>query len=91
MFAEFSTLLDLAVQHAFRLPRSCLSKNDFVYAFDYLKKLRSKSLGLAEVPSVRWEDVGGLEEVKQELLQVTILVALLHLLCIVFHKIISSF
>ena len=76
MFAEFSTLLDLAVQHAFRLPPSSyLSKTDFVHAFDCLKKLRSKSLGLAEVPSVRWEDVGGLEEVKKELLQVRILVS----------------
>jgi len=46
-----------------------VSLQDFISALNAIKASRSKSLGLAEVPCVKWEDVGGLEEVKQELLQ----------------------
>ena len=50
--------------------RNRINKVDFIHGLETLKKSRSKSLGLAEVPSVRWEDVGGLHDVKRELLQV---------------------
>jgi hypothetical protein len=46
-----------------------LTSEDLEAAMSVLKGLRSKSLGIVEVPSVRWEDVGGLEEAKAELLQ----------------------
>ena len=49
--------------------RKCLGLSDINKALESLKRSRSKCLGLAEVPTVKWEDVGGLEEAKQELLQ----------------------
>ena len=68
-FSEIELLFDCALEHCFRNSRSCLTSEDLEAAISVLKGLRSKSLGIVEVPSVRWEDVGGLEEAKAELLQ----------------------
>jgi ATP-dependent 26S proteasome regulatory subunit len=37
--------------------------------FNFIILIRSKVLGLAEVPNVKWEDIGGLEDVKAEILE----------------------
>jgi peroxin-6 len=68
-FSEIELLFDCALEHCSRNSRSCLTSEDLEAAMSVLKGLRSKSLGIVEVPSVRWEDVGGLEEAKAELLQ----------------------
>ena len=67
---DLNYLIDAAVMSGCMDGRERINKDDFINGLETLKKSRSKSLGLAEVPSVKWEDVGGLHEVKRELLQV---------------------
>ena len=67
--SEIELLFDCALQHGGEHGRRCLIAEDVEAAFTVLKGLRSKSLGVVEIPSVKWEDVGGLEEAKAELLQ----------------------
>ena len=38
---------------------------DFTSALKHLRSLQGNVMGLPEIPKVRWEDIGGLEEVKE--------------------------
>ena len=67
---DLNSLIDATVMSCCMDGRERINKDDFINGLETLKKSRSKSLGIAEVPSVKWEDVGGLHEVKRELLQV---------------------
>ncbi|KAM7419957.1 hypothetical protein PAMA_016861 [Pampus argenteus] len=41
---------------------------DFTSALETLQDAQSKAIGAPEIPHVRWEDVGGLQQVKKEIL-----------------------
>jgi len=51
--------------------RGCqhLEEIDLQNSLNKLNKSRSKILGLAEVPNVKWEDIGGLQDVKTEIIE----------------------
>ncbi len=67
--SEIELLFDCALEHCCRGGRTKFTSEDIEAGLAVLKSLRSKSIGIVEVPSVKWEDVGGLEEAKAELLQ----------------------
>ncbi|KAG0469977.1 hypothetical protein HPP92_016677 [Vanilla planifolia] len=54
-----------------------LSKEDLSKALECSKKRNAAALGTPKVPNVKWEDVGGLEEVKKSILD-TVQLPLLH-------------
>ncbi|KAG9156988.1 hypothetical protein Leryth_009024 [Lithospermum erythrorhizon] len=54
-----------------------LDKDDLVEALDRSKKRNASALGTPKVPDVKWEDVGGLEDVKKSILD-TVQLPLLH-------------
>ncbi|XP_041960772.1 peroxisome assembly factor 2 isoform X1 [Alosa sapidissima] len=41
---------------------------DFSVALDTLQEMHSQALGAPKIPSVRWQDVGGLQQVKKDIL-----------------------
>uniref|UniRef100_A0A3B3IH60 Peroxisomal biogenesis factor 6 n=1 Tax=Oryzias latipes TaxID=8090 RepID=A0A3B3IH60_ORYLA len=65
-----------------RLRQSCASRQqedlcssgvtvqnqDFTFALDVLQDAQSKSVGAPKIPNVHWEDIGGLQLVKKEIL-----------------------
>lgn len=58
-------------------PSEQLKKEDFSKALERSKKRNASALGTPKVPNVKWEDVGGLEEVKKSILD-TVQLPLLH-------------
>ncbi|WOL12257.1 peroxisome biogenesis protein 6 [Canna indica] len=54
-----------------------LEQRDFLKALERSKKRNASALGTPKVPNVKWEDVGGLEEVKKSILD-TVQLPLLH-------------
>ncbi|XP_052186200.1 peroxisome biogenesis protein 6 isoform X2 [Diospyros lotus] len=54
-----------------------LSKEDLTAALGRSKKRNASALGTPKVPNVKWEDVGGLEDVKKSILD-TVQLPLLH-------------
>lgn len=54
-----------------------LGKDNLVKALERSKKRNASALGTPKVPNVKWEDVGGLEEVKESILD-TVQLPLLH-------------
>ncbi|KAH9786272.1 peroxisome biogenesis protein 6 [Citrus sinensis] len=54
-----------------------MGKEDLVKAMERSKKRNASALGAPKVPNVKWEDVGGLEEVKKSILD-TVQLPLLH-------------
>ncbi|KAK1307677.1 Peroxisome biogenesis protein 6 [Acorus calamus] len=54
-----------------------LAKEDFSVALERSKKRSASALGTPKVPNVKWEDVGGLEDVKKSILD-TVQLPLLH-------------
>ncbi|KFK42660.1 hypothetical protein AALP_AA1G023300 [Arabis alpina] len=54
-----------------------LAKEDFSKALDRSKKRNASALGAPKVPNVKWDDVGGLEDVKSSILD-TVQLPLLH-------------
>ncbi|KAK1385186.1 Peroxisome biogenesis protein 6 [Heracleum sosnowskyi] len=54
-----------------------LEKEDLVKALERSKKRNASALGTPKVPNIKWEDVGGLEEVKKSILD-TVQLPLLH-------------
>lgn len=46
-----------------------LNENNFNKAVDYMQTSYSESLGAPKVPKVQWEDVGGLVDVKEEIIK----------------------
>lgn len=54
-----------------------LCKEDLAKALERSKKRNASALGTPKVPNVKWEDVGGLEEVKKSILD-TVQLPLLH-------------
>ncbi|XP_011626676.1 peroxisome biogenesis protein 6 isoform X1 [Amborella trichopoda] len=55
----------------------CLGKEDLLKALDRCKKRSASELGTPKVPNVKWEDVGGLEDVKKSILD-TVQLPLMH-------------
>ncbi|CAF2116913.1 BnaC08g45880D [Brassica napus] len=53
------------------------AKDDFSKALDRSKKRNASALGAPKVPNVKWDDVGGLEDVKSSILD-TVQLPLLH-------------
>ncbi|KAE9464038.1 hypothetical protein C3L33_04054, partial [Rhododendron williamsianum] len=58
-------------------PSGVLCKEDLAKALERSKKRNASALGTPKVPNVKWEDVGGLEEVKKSILD-TVQLPLLH-------------
>ncbi|RID40084.1 hypothetical protein BRARA_J00151 [Brassica rapa] len=54
-----------------------IPKEDFTKALDRSKKRNESALGAPKVPNVKWDDVGGLEDVKTSILD-TVQLPLLH-------------
>uniref|UniRef100_M4EX29 AAA+ ATPase domain-containing protein n=1 Tax=Brassica campestris TaxID=3711 RepID=M4EX29_BRACM len=54
-----------------------IPKEDFTKALDRSKKRNASALGAPKVPNVKWDDVGGLEDVKTSILD-TVQLPLLH-------------
>eukprot|EP00088_Acartia_fossae_P032403 TRINITY_DN3318_c0_g1_i1.p1 TRINITY_DN3318_c0_g1~~TRINITY_DN3318_c0_g1_i1.p1 ORF type:complete len:786 (-),score=147.62 TRINITY_DN3318_c0_g1_i1:224-2581(-) len=68
-FADLSTLLNSSQMECTLRKSSVINQQDLTACLAKLKQSKSKTLGLAEVPNVRWEDIGGLEDVKAEILE----------------------
>ncbi|MQL74644.1 hypothetical protein Taro_006998 [Colocasia esculenta] len=60
-----------------RFATQSFRKEDFSQALERSKKRNASALGTPKVPNVKWEDVGGLEEVKKSILD-TVQLPLLH-------------
>ncbi|XP_022616383.1 peroxisome biogenesis factor 6 isoform X1 [Seriola dumerili] len=45
-----------------------IQNQDFTSALETLQDVQSKAIGAPKIPDVRWEDVGGLQQVKKEIL-----------------------
>ncbi|KAF6172328.1 hypothetical protein GIB67_024950 [Kingdonia uniflora] len=54
-----------------------LGKKDIIRALERSKKRNASALGTPKVPNIKWEDVGGLEDVKKSILD-TVQLPLLH-------------
>ena len=65
--ADLGFLLDLAEEEAALDNSPAVGAGHLQCGLSQLQSTRAGSLGLATVPSVRWEDVGGLAEARQEL------------------------
>lgn len=52
-----------AVVHSKDAP--LLQKEDFEWALNQRNEAFGKSIGVPQIPTVTWQDVGGLEDVKQ--------------------------
>jgi peroxin-6 len=48
-------------------PKFCLSLENFKYHLSEIKKCFSDSIGTPEIPRVRWDDIGGLANLKTEI------------------------
>ncbi|CAH0547485.1 unnamed protein product [Brassicogethes aeneus] len=49
--------------------KEILKNEDVIKAIDYMQSNYNKSLGAPKVPKVKWSDVGGLSEVKDEIIK----------------------
>ncbi|CAH9098755.1 unnamed protein product [Cuscuta epithymum] len=58
-------------------PSQVLSKEDLMKSMERSKKRNASALGTPKVPDVKWEDVGGLEDVKKSIMD-TVQLPLLH-------------
>ena len=54
-----------------------LNDQDFQSGLEFIQNLVGDAIGAPKIPTVQWEDVGGLEEAKKEILD-TVQVPLLH-------------
>ncbi|XP_060519317.1 peroxisomal ATPase PEX6 isoform X2 [Cylas formicarius] len=62
--------LKALVYHAKRQSnRKALTEDDFQIAIDFMQSNYNESLGAPKVPKVQWSDVGGLEDVKNEIVR----------------------
>lgn len=60
---------DLKALVHFANGRQVVTANDFESALDIMQNSYTESLGAPKVPKVQWSDVGGLEDVKQEIIK----------------------
>ncbi|VFQ82114.1 unnamed protein product [Cuscuta campestris] len=58
-------------------PSQVLSKDDIMKSMERSKKRSALALGAPKIPNVKWEDVGGLEDVKRSIMD-TVQLPLLH-------------
>uniref|UniRef100_A0A8P4FZA8 Peroxisomal ATPase PEX6 n=1 Tax=Dicentrarchus labrax TaxID=13489 RepID=A0A8P4FZA8_DICLA len=72
VLGDLSALLVQAGRSACRrFLRTCgvtILNQDFTTALETLQDAQSKAIGAPKVPDVRWDDVGGLQQVKKEIL-----------------------
>ena len=67
-FADIGYLLEFAADELDE-EESVICEAHLEAALTSVQKARSDSLGLASIPNVKWEDVGGLQEAKDEILE----------------------
>ena len=67
-FADLGYLLEFAADELGE-SEAAVDTPHLEAALAAVQAARSDSLGLASIPSVKWEDVGGLEEARQEILE----------------------
>nr|XP_015218011.1 PREDICTED: peroxisome biogenesis factor 6 isoform X2 [Lepisosteus oculatus] len=60
--------LSLHEEEDLRASGVCILAEDFASALDELQKAHSRSVGAPKIPSVKWQDIGGLQHVKREIL-----------------------
>ena len=65
--ADLNSMLDYAEDEAAFEKKPALTEENLQTGLSLLQATRADCLGLASVPNVRWEQVGGLEEAKLEL------------------------
>ncbi|XP_043499397.1 peroxisome assembly factor 2 isoform X1 [Polistes fuscatus] len=46
-----------------------LTKDDFVKAYEYIQSINMDCKGMPRIPKVQWKDVGGLEDLKHEIIR----------------------
>ncbi|KAK0081318.1 hypothetical protein PV325_012390 [Microctonus aethiopoides] len=46
-----------------------INQNDFTEAYEYMQSIFSDRIGTAKVPKVHWEDIGGLANLKNEIIR----------------------
>ncbi|KAI4492416.1 hypothetical protein M0804_002207 [Polistes exclamans] len=46
-----------------------LTKDDFVKAYEYIQSINMDCEGMPRIPKVQWKDVGGLEDLKHEIIR----------------------
>lgn len=63
--SELNQLINVAMEQAIYENRFNLTSNDIKYGILKRNLFIGEKLGLARVPNISWDDVGGLEEVKQ--------------------------
>ncbi|OWM78020.1 hypothetical protein CDL15_Pgr018589 [Punica granatum] len=72
-----SHLTNIMKEHAVSTEVQVLEKEDLTKALERSKKRNLAALGTPKVPDVKWDDVGGLEDVKKSILD-TVQLPLLH-------------
>ncbi|KAL2540525.1 Peroxisome biogenesis protein 6 [Abeliophyllum distichum] len=65
------------IAHPLEMHLGTSGKEDLIKALERSKKRNASALGTPKVPNVKWEDVGGLEDVKKSILD-TVQLPLLH-------------
>lgn len=65
MLAELNQLLNEAIVYANKNERNQLQKSDFEWALELRNRALGESMGVPKIPTVTWNDVGGLDDVKQ--------------------------
>ncbi|KAF5297408.1 hypothetical protein FQR65_LT01339 [Abscondita terminalis] len=69
LFEDLRALTFFAQKHCFDDRREILVQADFDHALDLMQSKYSQSLGAPKIPKVEWSDVGGLTEVKHEIVR----------------------
>jgi SpoVK/Ycf46/Vps4 family AAA+-type ATPase len=65
MLSELNQLLNEAIVCANKNSRHQLHQSDFDWALEQRNKAFGESIGVPKIPTVTWNDVGGLDDVKQ--------------------------
>lgn len=63
--AELNQLISEAIVSAKRKGRNHLNQSDFEWALELRNRAFGESIGVPKIPNVTWNDVGGLDDVKQ--------------------------
>ncbi|XP_057324311.1 peroxisomal ATPase PEX6 [Microplitis mediator] len=79
---DIESLTNYAATNGYKListneSSTVINENDFIDAYDYMQSTFSQQIGAPKVPEVHWEDIGGLANLKDEIIR-RIEIPLLH-------------
>ncbi|XP_071053095.1 peroxisomal ATPase PEX6 isoform X2 [Onthophagus taurus] len=69
LFEDLKALVYYSYKNAYEKNRNEMISDDFYKALDILQANYTESLGAPKVPKVQWSDVGGLTDVKEEIIK----------------------